>query len=135
MKPLLLATLLLISPILFAKEKPYTVDSYLPQIDINQFYQEEQIKPNKSDFIVRSSLAMSNEDGSRAVLINIENLSSGRRILEPEQLIVLFANGDVQTLTSLPRKTTVAGQSKVNITIELGYNMYPVISVLTSNNI
>ncbi|MDK1288047.1 hypothetical protein [Pseudoalteromonas umbrosa] len=135
MKSLLLVTLLLISPILSAKEKPYTIDSYLPQININQFYQEEQIKPNKSDFIVRSSLAMSNEDGSRAVLINIENLSSGRRILEPEQLIVLFANGDVEILTSLPRKTTVAGESSVNITIELGYNMYPVISVLASNNI
>lgn len=78
---------------------------------------------------------MSNEEGNRAVLVSIENLSSGRRILEPEQIVVMYANGDVTRLSSLPKKLTVNGGASINITIELGYNIYPIISVLTSNNL
>ncbi|KID55909.1 hypothetical protein JF50_16340 [Pseudoalteromonas luteoviolacea] len=134
MKYLLSSTLLFISLSVLSKEKPYSIDSYLPQISLNEFYKEDNIRPKKSDFKINSTLAMSTEDGNRAVLVNIENLSSGRRILEPEQVIVLYASGEVQTLTSLPKKVIVDGYEAVNLTIELGHNIYPVISVLTTNN-
>ncbi|MBQ4835286.1 MULTISPECIES: hypothetical protein [Pseudoalteromonas] len=127
--------LLIISLSSSAEEKPYTMDSYLPPINVYEFYREDKIRPQKSDFKIKSTIAMSNEDGNRAVLVSIENLSSGRRILEPEQIVVMYANGDVTKLSSLPKKITVDGGASVNMTIELGYNIYPIISVLTSNNL
>ncbi|AOT10748.1 hypothetical protein [Pseudoalteromonas luteoviolacea] len=135
MKYLLYLTLLMISTSALSKEKPYSIDTYLPQINLNEFYNQDKIRPKNSDFKINSTLAMSTDEGNRAVLINISNLSSGRRILEPEQIMVLYANGQAHLLTALPKKIILDGYQAVNLTLELGHNIYPVISVLTTNNI
>ncbi|WP_125718079.1 hypothetical protein [Pseudoalteromonas rubra] len=132
---LLMWVLMMVSATTAAKElKPYRFDTMQMSLDSLLFDRSERIKPAKSDFKVTRSIAMSNDDGYRAVLLSIENLSSGRRILEPEQLMVIYADGAAQQVSALPHKVVLEGYEQRNFTLELGTNDYPVIAVVSANN-
>ncbi|MCO7187627.1 MULTISPECIES: hypothetical protein [unclassified Pseudoalteromonas] len=132
---LAIATLMVVSACVAAKEqKPYRFDTMQMTLDTLLFDRNDRIRPAKSDFKVNRSVAMSNDDGYRAVLLNLENLSSGRRILEPEQLMVIYADGTAQQVSALPHKVMLEGYEKRNFTLELGANDYPVVAVVTANN-
>ncbi|RZM80694.1 hypothetical protein C3B51_11550 [Pseudoalteromonas rubra] len=132
---LLMWVLMVVSATTAAKElKPYRFDTMQMNLDSLLFDRPERIKPAKSDFKVTRSVAMSNDDGYRAVLLSIENLSSGRRILEPEQLMVIYADGAAQQVSALPHKVVLEGYEQRNFTLELGANDYPVIAVVSANN-
>ncbi|WP_125783869.1 hypothetical protein [Pseudoalteromonas rubra] len=132
---LLMWVLMVVSATTAAKElKPYRFDTMQMNLDSLLFDRPERIKPAKSDFKVTRSVAMSNDDGYRAVLLSIENLSSGRRILEPEQLMVIYADGAAQLVSALPHKVVLEGYEQRNFTLELGVNDYPVIAVVSANS-
>ncbi|WP_046005200.1 hypothetical protein [Pseudoalteromonas rubra] len=132
---LLMCMLMMVSATTAAKElKPYRFDTMQMNLDSLLFDRPERIKPAKSDFKVTRSIAMSNDDGYRAVLLSIENLSSGRRILEPEQLMVIYADGAAQQVSALPHKVVLEGYEQRNFTLELGANDYPVIAVVSANS-
>ena len=115
-------------------EKPFTIDNTQIYTDYSLFYNEKDMRPVVSDFKITSAITMSNEHGQRAALLNIKNLSSGSRTLEPHHLMVTYADGSSKVLTSLPNKLRFKGEETINLTVNLGKNLYPVISVLTSNN-
>ncbi|OCQ18294.1 hypothetical protein A7985_24100 [Pseudoalteromonas luteoviolacea] len=132
----LLIPLVILSGVANAKiEKPFTIDNTQIYTDTSLFYSDENIRPQNSDFKVKSAITMSNEDGQRAVLLSIENLASGRRILEPHHLMATYADGSAKVLSSLPKKLSFKGGETINITVSLGNNLYPVISLVTSNNL
>ncbi|WP_063381815.1 hypothetical protein [Pseudoalteromonas luteoviolacea] len=116
-------------------DKPFTIDNTQIYTDTTLFYSDKNIRPQNSDFKVKSAITMSNEDGERAVLLSVENLSSGRRILEPHHLMVTYADGTAKVLHSLPDKLSFKGGETINITVNLGSSLYPIISLVTSNNL
>ncbi|MCG7559991.1 MULTISPECIES: hypothetical protein [Pseudoalteromonas] len=114
--------------------KPYRFDSMQMNLGALFFDRADRMRPAKSDFKVNRSVAMSNDDGHRAVILSLENLSSGRRILEPEQLMVIYADGTALRVNALPKKILLEGYEKRNFTLELGENDYPVVAVVAANN-
>ncbi|QPB86073.1 hypothetical protein CWC22_024055 [Pseudoalteromonas rubra] len=114
--------------------KPYRFDSMQMKLGALFFDRADRMRPAKSDFKVNRSVAMSNDDGHRAVILSLENLSSGRRILEPEQLMVIYADGTALRVNALPKKILLEGYEKRNFTLELGENDYPVVAVVAANN-
>ncbi|MCG7535443.1 hypothetical protein [Pseudoalteromonas sp. OOF1S-7] len=125
----------MVSATSIAKElKPYRFDTMQVNLDALLFDRTDRIKPAKSDFKVTRSIAMSNDDGYRAVLLSLENLSSGRRILEPEQLMVVYADGTALQVSALPHKVVLEGYEKRSFTLELGANDYPVVAIVSANN-
>ncbi|KNC65513.1 hypothetical protein AC626_22645 [Pseudoalteromonas rubra] len=56
--------------------KPYRFDSMQMNLGALFFDRADRMKPAKSDFKVNRSVAMSNDDGHRAVILSLENLSS-----------------------------------------------------------
>ncbi|TQF67306.1 hypothetical protein [Pseudoalteromonas luteoviolacea] len=135
MKRIILPLLLLSSVAYANNDKPFTIDNTQIYTDSSLFYSEKDIRPVGSDFKVKTAITMSNEEGERAALLSIENLSSGRRTLEPHHLMVTYADGSAKVLSNLPEKLSFKAGETINITVNLGKNLYPVISVLTSNNI
>ncbi|KAF7782039.1 hypothetical protein PRUB_b1442 [Pseudoalteromonas rubra] len=132
---LIMSLMMLVSVSAVADDlKPYRFDSMQMNLGALFFDRADRMKPAKSDFKVNRSVAMSNDDGHRAVILSLENLSSGRRILEPEQLMVIYADGTALRVNALPEKILLEGYEKRNFTLELGVNDYPVVAVVAANN-
>ena len=69
------------------------VDQSIVNSQVIQFRNDDRIYPEKSQFEIIHALTMSNEQGERWATITLQNMAGGRRILESNHLLALFADG------------------------------------------
>ncbi|MDG1945174.1 MAG: hypothetical protein P8J17_13040 [Halioglobus sp.] len=97
------------------------------------FCEEDILDIKRNDFKLIDYELMSSESGERYALVSIKNTSSGRRILREENLVAIFSN-----CTSLyPQKIeqTLAGNETLTKKIYFGKNKFPIIKIITGNEI
>jgi hypothetical protein len=105
--------------------------SIVGKSEIN-FPNDDNIHPKTSDFTVVSCILMSGVNGERWATITIANTSTGQRLLDKEQLLVLFANGDRQH--PMLAKKVFKGKEKLSLNVFLGYHKFPALSVYSSRD-
>ena len=97
------------------------------------FCEEDILDIKRNDFKLIDYELMSSESGERYALVSIKNTSSGRRILREKNLVAIFSN-----CTSLyPQKIeqTLAGNETLTKKIYFGKNKFPIIKIITGNEI
>ena len=114
-----------------AKEEALSVDRVVSQNLQLAFPNDDNIQPDISDFAVLNFVLMSNDNGERWSVITLKNQSSGRRTLSQKQLIALLADGS--RIHPQAFNTSFAGDETLSLTINLGENKFPVLSLYTRN--
>jgi len=95
------------------------------------FCEEDILDIKRNDFKLTDYELMSSESGERYALVSIKNISAGRRILREKNLVAIFSN-----CTSLyPQKIeqTLAGNETLTKKIYFGKNKFPIIKIITGN--
>lgn len=93
------------------------------------FPNDKNIKPKASDFELINYVVMSNDLGERWAVITLSNTSSGRRILEHDHLMALFADGKRKSPPAF--NVSFEGQETQSITVSFGENKFPILSIGT----
>lgn len=106
-----------------------TVDRVISSNIALSFPNEENITPRESEFELLNYVVMSNDLGERWAVITINNLSSGRRTLESQHVMALFANGERSFPLAL--KLPFEGGETQSITVSFGENKFPILSINT----
>ncbi|BFM14763.1 hypothetical protein R50073_09460 [Maricurvus nonylphenolicus] len=96
------------------------------------FCEEDILTPDKSDFDIVDYDLMSSEGGERYAIINIENTSSGQRILRRENLVAVFANCTSRYPEVLDQ--TLSGNEMLTKSIYFGKNKFPIIKVISNSD-
>ncbi len=91
------------------------------------FPNDKNVKPKASDFELINYVVMSNDLGERWAVITLTNTSSGRRILEHDHLMALFADGKRKSPPAF--NVSFEGQETQSITVSFGENKFPILSI------
>ena len=97
------------------------------------FCEEEILSPTKNDFDLVDYDLMNSESGDRYAIIHIKNTSSGQRILKRENLVAILAN--CNSLYPENLNQTLPGRSTVTKSIYFGKHQFPIIKIITGNEI
>ncbi|MBD1582596.1 hypothetical protein [Pseudoalteromonas sp. S16_S37] len=134
MKSILLFVLLLISYQIQAQDSVYMFDNSVAKLPSNAFSNEARKYPKEGDFMVHAFFPMSTEQGDRAALVTIKNISSGKRFFENTHVMALLADGQRITPLMNADKYTLGGNETLTLTLEFGRHNYPIVSLYTSND-
>ncbi|NOU52308.1 hypothetical protein HG263_17400 [Pseudoalteromonas sp. JBTF-M23] len=134
MKSTLLFVLLLISYQIHAQDLVYRFDNSITKLPNNAFTNEARKYPKQGDFMVQTFFPMSTEQGDRAALVTIKNVSSGKRFLENSHVMALLADGQRITPFMNADKYAISANDTLTLTLEFGRHNYPIVSLYTSNN-
>nr|WP_306272389.1 hypothetical protein [Pseudoalteromonas carrageenovora] len=108
------------------------VDRAIPNSMHLSFPNDNNITPKKSDFSILNYVLMSNEEGERWAVITLTNLASGKRELNQEHLLALFADGS--RLTPSDFKLGFNGDQTQSVTVSFAEHKFPILSVYSSND-
>jgi hypothetical protein len=97
------------------------------------FCEEDILDIKRNDFKLMDYELMSSESGERYALVSIKNTSSGQRFLRKENLVAIFAN--CTSLYPQEIEQTLAGNETLTKKIYFGKNKFPIIKVITENEI
>ena len=97
------------------------------------FCEDEILDIERNDFKLIDYQLMSSESGERYALVSIKNTSSGQRILRKENIVAIFAN--CTSLYPQEIEETLAGNETLTKKIYFGKNKFPIIKVITGNEI
>ena len=97
------------------------------------FCEEDILDTERNDFKLIDYQLMSSESGERYALISIKNTSSGQRILRKENLVAIFAN--CTSLYPQQIEQTLGGNETLTKKIYFGKNKFPIIKLITGNEI
>ncbi len=125
-----------ISP-LYAENQPtkapkgLTVERAIANPQDFNFANDDNIRPERSDFEILNYVLLSNEQGERWVTLTLKNSSSGHRIFENDQVMALFANGKRYS----PRSKSIRfeGKEVQTFAISFGKSKFPILQVFTRN--
>lgn len=129
MPKLLLLLVTTLSFALVGKEDILTLDRVVPHGLELSFPNDENIAPEISDFEVKNTILMSNENGERFAVVTIKNVSSGSRTLNHNHLMAQVTNG--ARINPQPFKHAFKGNETVSITIGFGESKFPLLTVYT----
>ena len=93
------------------------------------FPNDKNVKPKASDFELINYVVMSNDLGERWAVITLSNTSSGRRILEHDHLMALFADGKRKSPPAF--NVSFEGHETQSITVSFGENKFPILSIIS----
>ena len=108
------------------------VDRAVPNSMHLSFPNDNNITPKKSDFSIANYVLMSNEIGERWAVITLTNLASGKRELNQEHVLALFADGS--RLTPSEFKLGFKGNQTQSVTVSFAEHTFPILSVYSSND-
>lgn len=80
------------------------------------------------DFAWITGQALSTPDGERWVMVTVENISAGRRLLDQRRLQALLANGDEIPALAFEQEVLSPGEV-VTVAVPLGKHKFPVVAV------
>ncbi|TMO82035.1 hypothetical protein CWC16_02095 [Pseudoalteromonas sp. S3776] len=115
-----------------AQNNVLNVDRAIPNSMQLSFPNDNNITPKKSDFSIVNYVLMSNEIGERWAVITLTNLASGKRELNQDHLLALFADGS--RLTPSEFKLGFNGNQTQSVTISFAEHKFPILSVYSSND-
>ncbi|MEL0602998.1 hypothetical protein V6250_02395 [Pseudoalteromonas undina] len=115
-----------------AQNNVLNVDRAIPNSMQLSFPNDNNITPKKSDFSIVSYVLMSNEEGERWAVITLTNLASGKRELNQDHLLALFADGS--RLTPNEFKLGFNGNQTQSVTVSFAEYKFPILSVYSSND-
>lgn len=124
--------LVLCGNVFAAQNNVLNVDRAIPNSMHLSFPNDNNITPKKSDFSILNYVLMSNEEGERWAVITLTNLASGKRELNQEQLLALFADGS--RLTPSEFKLGFNGDQTQSVTVSFAEHKFPILSVYSSND-
>ncbi|WP_425355970.1 hypothetical protein [Pseudoalteromonas undina] len=128
----LLFLLILCANVFAAQNNVLNVDRAIPNSMQLSFPNDNNITPKKSDFSIVSYVLMSNEEGERWAVITLTNLASGKRELNQDHLLALFADGS--RLTPNEFKLGFNGNQTQSVTVSFAEYKFPILSVYSSND-
>jgi len=108
-----------------------TVDRSISKSLDTTFPNDNNLKPDISDFKIINYVLMSNTIGERWSVVSVTNLSSGNRIMRQGHLMALFANGERKN--PLEHKLSFKGNETQSFTVSFGVNKFPILSVYSNN--
>ncbi|BCD95932.1 hypothetical protein [Marinagarivorans cellulosilyticus] len=94
---------------------------------------DDNIKPEKSDFELVDYTAMSSEIGERVILVTLKNRSTGQRIFNHKQVIAILGDCTRKHPQAIEQK--FAGGEIITTQLHFGYSKYPLLKLLTSDNL
>jgi len=105
------------------------LDQSIPLTEIIRFPNDDRILPDKSDFEIIHAITMSNEKGERWATLTVENKSSGRRTINEEHVMGLFADGTRR----FPERFdyTFDRREVSSITVRFGCSKFPILELTT----
>nr|WP_235575973.1 MULTISPECIES: hypothetical protein [unclassified Pseudoalteromonas] len=115
-----------------AQNNVLNVDRAIPNSMQLSFPNDNNITPKKSDFSIVNYVLMSNEEGERWAVITLTNLASGKRELNQDHLLALFADGS--RLTPNEFKLGFNGNQTQSVTVSFAEYKFPILSVYSSND-
>lgn len=124
--------LVLCGNVFAAQNNVLNVDRAIPNSMHLSFPNDNNITPKKSDFSILNYVLMSNEEGERWAVITLTNLASGKRELNQEHLLALFADGS--RLTPSDFKLGFNGDQTQSVTVSFAEHKFPILSVYSSND-
>ncbi|WP_289106707.1 hypothetical protein [uncultured Pseudoalteromonas sp.] len=124
--------LVLCANVCAAQNNVLNVDRAIPNSMHLSFPNDNNITPKKSDFSIANYVLMSNEIGERWAVITLTNLASGKRELNQEHVLALFADGS--RLTPSEFKLGFNGNQTQSVTVSFAEHTFPILSVYTSND-
>ena len=128
----LLFLLILCANVFAAQNNVLNVDRAIPNSMQLSFPNDNNITPKKSDFSIVNYVLMSNEEGERWAVITLTNLASGKRELNQDHLLALFADGS--RLTPSEFKLGFNGNQTQSVTVSFAEHKFPILSVYSSND-
>lgn len=108
-----------------------TVDKITTQDIDFQFPNDDNLRPESSDFKVLNYVTMSNEYGERKVVITLQNTSTGNRIFTSDQVMALYANGSRRIAHE--ERISFKGKEVQTLTLSFQISKYPILQVFTRN--
>lgn len=108
------------------------VDRFVTKNVEFSFPNNKNIRAKASDFLLDNYVIMSNELGDRWAVLTLTNTSNGRRILEQDHVLALFANGD--RANPIEFRLNFDGNETQSITVAFGENKFPLLSISTRVN-
>jgi len=123
--------LVLCANVFAAQNNVLNIDRAIPNSMQLSFPNDNNIAPKKSDFTILNYVLMSNEEGERWAVITLTNLASGKRELNQEHLLALFADGSRQTPSEF--KLGFNGNQTQSVTVSFAEYKFPILSVYSSN--
>ncbi|MDO6463005.1 hypothetical protein Q4513_02320 [Pseudoalteromonas carrageenovora] len=124
--------LVLCANVFAAQNNVLNVDRAIPKSMHLSFPNDNNITPKKSDFSILNYVLMSNEEGERWAVITLTNLASGKRELNQEHILALFADGS--RLTPSEFKLGFNSDQTQSVTVSFAEHKFPVLSVYSSND-
>lgn len=124
--------LILCANVFAAQNNVLNVDRAIPNSMQLSFPNDNNITPKKSDFSIVNYVLMSNEEGERWAVITLTNLASGKRELNQDHLLALFADGS--RLTPNEFKLGFNGNQTQSVTVSFAEHKFPILSVYSSND-
>ena len=108
---------------------------YIDKVHISDeqlfFLDQDDVLPDKSQIRILSYFLLSSKSGERWATVTFENLSSGQRILEKDDITAIFANGEKKPPINLKQK--FSGNQKITLNLNFGVNKFPILSLYTRN--
>lgn len=126
------AFLCVFSVALSANDEVLTLDAVSVPTQILTFDNEAKRYPEQSEFAVLHAVAMSSESGKRMAVVTVQNQASGSRILQADQLMALFADGQRVSPRKFPRGIKLEDGEQRTLTIDFGNYIYPILAVYSS---
>lgn len=115
----------------FASDEVISVDRSLNTHIELAFPNDDNIRPELSEFEVTSQVLMSNAKGERWAVVTLKNLSSGRRTLNHKQVMAITAQGN--RLSPHSFNQVFDGLETISLTIAFGQQKFPLLAVYTRN--
>lgn len=115
-------------------EEVFQYDQALPEFSSMPFYRDKKLSspgPERSDFVIVRQVLMSNCKGRRMAVVSIKNIATGRRFLQREHIVAVFANG----FMGVPhmQDKVLRGGEELNFTIDFGVYRFPILYLATVN--
>ncbi|WP_251360108.1 hypothetical protein [Kangiella sp. TOML190] len=123
-----------ISP-LYAENQPtkapkgLTVERAIANPQDFNFANNDNIRPEPSDFTIVNYVLLSNEEGERWVTLTLKNTSSGHRIFDNDQVMALFANG--KRYSPYSKSLRFEGKEVQTFALNFGKSKFPILEVYT----
>lgn len=105
------------------------LDQNIPSTEIINFPNDERIQPDRSGFEILHAITMSNEQGERWATLTIKNNSFGRRTINREHVLALFADGSRKFPLSIDY--SFDGKEVASITVTFGCSKFPILKLST----
>jgi len=112
-----------------AENNVLTPDESIIGGDLIEFPNDSRIYPDKSDFKILNSIIMSNLKGERWATITVTNQAQGKRTLNQDQVLALFADGTRRFPLTFTQE--FKSEQTVSLIINFGTNKFPILKIMT----